>query len=448
MLTAFDEAQHPLERDTTFLPGVEGGQRSRVVDEKENHRALARGRRGGSAFARWRGARLERESEQGGQHFGGSILHPAPGFAARAPAIIAGMKAGILGLSLVGKSTLFRLLTGYAGGGHGGRPEPRLGVARVPDPRVDALGNIFNPKKRTWATVEYADVPGVSRGEGAALVDLPALRGVDALVHVVRAFESDLVPHPEGSIDPLRDASTLELELILADLGTVERRIERLAANIQKAKLPEDVAERELFLRLKDALEAETPLRELNLSEDERRRLRGYALLSEKPLLLVANLDEDRTRGADAFLDSSGLAEFARRPQVALCAVAAPIEAEMAELAPEDARAFREDLGLAEPGLDRVIRTSYELLGLLSFLTVGEDECRAWTIRRGTKAQLAAGTIHSDIERGFIRAEVVPFGDLVAAGSLAACRERGTLRLEGKEYEVRDGDVINFRFAV
>ncbi len=260
MVTTFDEAQHPLERDTPFLPGVERGQRSRVVDEKENHRPLARGRRGGSAFARWRGARLERESEQDGQHFGGSILHPAPRFAARATAIIAGMKAGILGLSLVGKSTLFQLLTGNAGPGHGGRPEARLGVARVPDPRVDALGDIFNPKKRTWATVEYVDVPGVSRGEGAALVDLPALRGVDALVHVVRAFESDLVPHPEGSIDPLRDASTLELELILADLGTVERRIERLAASIQKAKLPEDVAERELFLRLKDALEAEKPL--------------------------------------------------------------------------------------------------------------------------------------------------------------------------------------------
>ena len=166
------------------------------------------------------------------------------------------MKAGILGLSLVGKSTLFQLLTGNAGPGHGGRPEARLGVARVPDPRVDALGDIFNPKKRTWATVEYADVPGVSRGEGAALVDLPALRGVDALVHVVRAFESDLGPHPEGSIDPLRDASTLELELILADLGTVERRIERLEASIQKAKLPEDVTERELFLRLKKTLEA------------------------------------------------------------------------------------------------------------------------------------------------------------------------------------------------
>jgi len=358
------------------------------------------------------------------------------------------MKAGIVGLSLVGKSTLFQLLTGSPSPPAGSRPEARLGVARVPDPRVDALAGIFNPKKRTWATVEYVDVPGVGRGQGSALVDLPALRGVDALVHVVRAFESETVPHPEGSVDPLRDASVLDLELILADLATVERRIERLEANIQKAKTPEDVAERELFLKLKEGLEAEKPLRELGLSDDERQRLRGYALLSEKPLLVVANLDEEGMRDADAVLGSSGLAEFARRPRVALCAVSAPIEAEMAELDGEDARAFREDLGLSEPGLDRVIRTSYELLGLISFLTVGEDECRAWTIRRGTKAQVAAGAIHSDIERGFIRAEVVQCEELLTAGSLAACRERGTLHLEGKEYEVKDGDVINFRFAV
>jgi len=358
------------------------------------------------------------------------------------------MKAGIVGLSLVGKSTLFQLLTGTASPPPGSRPEARLGVARVPDPRVETLAGIFNPKKKTWATVEYVDVPGVSRGEGSALVDLPALRGVDVLVHVVRAFESELVPHPEGSIDPLRDASVLDLELILADLVTVERRIERLEANIQKAKEAEDVAERELFLRLKEGLESEKPLRELGLADEERRRLRGYALLSEKPLLVVANLGEDLLRDAAGYLDTSGLAELGRRPQVGLCAVSAPIEAEMAELDPTDARAFREDLGLDEPGLERVIRTSYELLGLISFLTVGEDECRAWTIRRDTRARLAAGAIHSDIERGFIRAEVVPFEDFVAAGSIAACREKGTLRLEGKEYMVKDGDVVNFRFAV
>ena len=358
------------------------------------------------------------------------------------------MKAGILGLSLAGKSTLFQLLTGSPAPPPGGRPEARVGIARVPDPRVFRLAEIFHPKKRTLATVEYVDVPGVAKGEGQALVDLPALRGVDALVHVVRAFESESAPHPDGSLDALRDAKMLELELILADLQTVERRIERLEANIKKANRPEDVSERALFERLKQTLEAEKPLRELGLGEEEQARLRGYALLSGKPMLLVANLGESQIREASAWLVRSGLQEFAKKPGLGVCAVAAPIEAEMAELTPEDAQAFREDLGLAEPGLDRVIRSTYELLGLVSFLTAGEDECRAWTIGRGTRAQLAAGAIHSDIERGFIRAQVVAFSDLVAAGSLAACREKGTLRLEGRDYLVQDGDVIEFKFNV
>jgi GTP-binding protein YchF len=358
------------------------------------------------------------------------------------------MKAGILGLPLVGKSTLFQLLTGTAAPPAGSRPEPRVAIARVPDPRVARLADIFRPRKTTLATVEYVDVPGVAKGEGAALVDLPALRGVDAFVHVVRAFESPTVPHPEGSIGPSRDAAMLELELILADLATVERRIERLAANIKKAKKAEDVAEHELFLKLKAALEAERPLRELELPPEEKKRLRGYGLLSEKPLLLVANVGEGAIRDSAAFLASSGLSALATRPRVGLVAVSAPIEAEMAQLPADDARAFREDLGLAEPGLDRVIRSTYELLGLVSFLTAGEDECRAWTIPRGTKAPLAAGAIHSDIERGFIRAQVVAFDDLLAAGSLAACRERGSLRLEGREYEVKDGDVVEFKFNV
>jgi GTP-binding protein YchF len=358
------------------------------------------------------------------------------------------MKAGILGLSLAGKSTLFQLLTGTAAAAASGRPEARLGIARVPDPRVQALARIFEPRKTTLATVEYVDVPGVARGEGKALVDLPALRGVDAFVHVVRAFESDTVPHPEGTVDPRRDANALEIELILADLLTVERRLERLEANLKKANKPEDAAERTLFLRLKEALEGEQPLRAIGLSEDEHKKLRGYSLLSEKPMLILANLGEADLREAGARLEALGLPTFARRPGVALSAVSAPIEAEMAQLAPEDALAFREDLGLAEPGLDRVIRSTYDLLGLVSFLTAGPDECRAWTIKRGTRARAAAGTIHSDIERGFIRAQVVSFPDLVAAGSLAACRERGTLRDEGRDYEVKDGDVIEFKFNV
>ena len=358
------------------------------------------------------------------------------------------MKAGIIGLSSAGKSSLFQLLTGAPAAPPGGRPEPRMGVARVPDARVERLAEMYKPKKKTLATVDYVDVPGVAKGEGSALVDLPALRGVDALVHVVRAFESDLAPHPDGSVDAMRDARMLELELILADLGAVEGRLERLEASIKKLNKPEDVAERVLFLKMKEALEAEKPLRELALSDEERRRLKNYSFLSEKPMLLVLNVGEDQMKDADALLEKTGLAAFAAAPGRALCPVSATIEAEVAQLSPEDARAFREDLGLKEPGLDRVIRTSYALLGLVSFLTAGEDECRAWTIRKGTRAQLAAGTIHSDIERGFIRAEVVAFDDLVAAGSLAACRDKGTLRLEGKDYIVRDGDVINFRFNV
>jgi len=360
------------------------------------------------------------------------------------------VKVGIIGLPSSGKSTLFQLLTGAPAPPPGGRPEARLGVARVPDPRVEALAVMYRPKKKTPATVEYVDVPGVAKGEGSALVDLPALRGVDALVHVVRAFESATVSHPDGSVDPLRDAKMLELELILADLGMVERRLERLEAGIKKTRRADDVAEREVFVKLKDALEAERPLRDVvpGLTEEERKRLRSYSFLSEKPLLLVVNMGEDDVRDAAAWLERRGLAGFASAPGMALCPVSAPIEAEMAQLSGEDARAFRDDLRLEEPGLDRVIRTSYALLGLVSFLTAGEDECRAWTIRRGTKAQQAAGAVHSDIERGFIRAEVVAYDDLMAAGSLPACRERGTLRLEGKDYVVRDGDVINFRFNV
>lgn len=358
------------------------------------------------------------------------------------------MKVGIIGLPAVGKSTLFQLLTRSPPAPPGGKPEARVGIAKVPDPRLDRLAEMFKPKKKTPATVEYVDVPGVSKGEGASLVDLPALRGVDAFVHIVRAFESETVAHSEGSVDAARDAKMIEEELVLADLVAVDTRLQRIEANIKKANRAEDVAERAVFLKMKEALEAEKPLRQVEFDAEERKRLRAYSFVSDKPVILVVNLGEDHIRNAAAFLDSSGLSAFAARPGYSLCPVSAPIEAEMADLKPEDAAAFREDLGLKEPGLDRVIRASYDLLGLISFLTAGEDECRCWTIRRGQKAQAAAGEIHSDIERGFIRAEVIAYEDLIKAGSFAAARENATLRLEGKDYVVRDGDVVHFRFNV
>ena len=355
------------------------------------------------------------------------------------------MKAGIIGLTGVGKSALFPLLTGpptfrRRAGRRPGRASPGCRT------RGSSAQRDVSAEEEDYATVEYVDVPGVAKGEGSALVDLPALRGVDALVHVVRAFESELVPHPDGSVDPLRDAKMLELELILADLGAVEKRIEKLEANIKKAKRPKTSPSGAVPAH-EGVLEAEKPLRGVDLTEEERRRLRNYSFLSEKPLLIVA--EPRRRAGQGRASDRSvGLRELAARPGLCGLPVSATIEAEMRQLPPDDARAFMDDLGLKEPGLDRVIHSSYTLLGLISFLTAGEDECRAWTIRRGTKAQQAAGAIHSDIERGFIRAEVVSYEDLVAAGSLAACRDKATLRLEGKDYVVHDGDVINFRFNV
>jgi hypothetical protein len=359
------------------------------------------------------------------------------------------LKVGIIGLASVGKSALFRVLTG-APPPQAGRPEARAGIAKVPDPRLKALADLYKPKKVTPATIEFVDVPGVAKGQGSALVDLPALRGVDAFLHVVRAFRNDAVAHVEGTIDPERDVEMLELELMLADLTLVATRLERLEQSIRKLNKPEDKAEKELFLRLKAHLEGERPLREMEVSpaSDDARRLRNYSLLSIKPVVAAINMGDDDIKSPGGILNLKKLQAFAAKPNVALCPVAATIEAEIADLGPEDADAFRKDLGLDEPGLDRIVRSAYGLLGLLSFLTAGEDECRAWTIRRNTRAQNAAGEIHSDIERGFIRAEVVPYESLIALGSIAACRERATLRLEGKDYIVQDGDVINFRFNV
>jgi hypothetical protein len=356
------------------------------------------------------------------------------------------MQLGILGFPKVGKTTLFNILTAshQATDKFSASRQTNVGVAQVPDPRLSRLRDLFEPRKFTPATVDYVDIPGIRKGEGAESLDLGKLRTVDALVHVVRAFEDPELPHPHGSVDPARDLANLELELILADHEVVERRLEKLAQAQKRGLKPEEERERELLAgTVLPALEAERPLREVELGPDDERRLRGFQLLSARPMLVVLNVGE----GDLAAADPQRLG-WKPRPGSEAVVVSAPIEQEIAGLSAEEQREFLAELGLTEPSLDRVIRASYHLLGLISFFTVGEDEVRAWTLRRGTHAREAAGSIHSDIERGFIRAEVVGWEDLVRLGSLAAARTAGLLRLEGKEYEVRDGEVIHFRFAV
>jgi len=356
------------------------------------------------------------------------------------------METGILGLAKSGKTTLFNILTAarqetdkFARSG-----ETHVGVATVPDPRLARLRELFRPKKYTPATVRYVDVPGIERGEGAENLDLPKLKDVDALLHAVRAFEDPELVHPEGSVDPGRDVETMDLELILADHALVERRLERLAKGARRGVTAEEEREKRLLAEVVlPALEAERPLRTVELDPDDERRLRGFQLLSAKPMLVVVNVGEGEVAAADP-------AAFGVEPAPGRRAivVSAPIEEEISRLEPAEQAEFLADLGLAEPSAGRVIRASFELLGLVAFFTVGEDEVRAWTIRRGTTARRAGAAIHSDIERGFIRAEVVPWDELLRLGSLAACREAGSLRLEGKDYVVQDGEVVHFRFNV
>ena len=358
------------------------------------------------------------------------------------------MRIGLFGFPQTGKSSLFRLLTGAQPGAPGGRDAVQIGIAKVPDRRLDKLSEMHKPKKTTPATVEYMDLAAIEKGEAADVLPLEQLRTVDALAHVVRAFRDEAVPHTEGTVDAVRDAITMEMELILADHTIAERRLEKLEMAVKKANREEDRKDLETLRKCLATLEAETPLRELELTEDESKRLRGFTFLSLKPLLIVVNADEADAAKLDSGAAAFGLASFAGRPGTEVVALSAKIEAEIAQLDRADADAFRAELGIAAPALDRMIRASYHLLGRLSFFTAGEDECRAWTIRRGTRARQAAGAIHSDIEKGFIRAELCAYEDLIAAKSWAACRDRGTLRLEGKDYVMQDGDVVNFRFNV
>ncbi len=357
-----------------------------------------------------------------------------------------------MGLPGSGKSTVFNALTGAqaeTGGFSGGRAAPNVGVVKVPDARLDALSELFHPKKTTPADVTYVDVaiPAGAAREGTIQPDVLAqIRNADALVHVARAFEGGVAERPA---DPWRDVDELDLEFTVADLTVVEKRLEKLRTSGRHGSASEreqNALEEQLLDRLLPHLSEGHPLRTLDLTDDDERRLRGYRFLTQKPVLVILNIDENRLAEASS-LEEAGRARHAQ-PHVDVAALAGKIEAEIAQLPPEDAGAFMADLGIAEASRGRVIRLTYALLGLFSFFTAGEDECRAWTLSVGGSAVDAAAAIHTDLARGFIRAEVVTYDDLMACGSMVEARKRGLLRAEGKAYKVRDGDVIEVLFNV
>jgi GTP-binding protein YchF len=358
------------------------------------------------------------------------------------------LKIGILGLSQVGKTTLFQILTHAHGSGLGsGRPEAHVGVVRVPDTRLERLAEMFQPKKTTFATIEYVDTPGSVIALAREGAESKNLRELDALIHVVRVFEEEAIPTEGGAVNPRADIENVELELILSDLTVVEKRLERLVKDIKKQKNPALEIEFGALGKCKAALERQMPLREVTLDANESKAIRGFTFLSLKPLLYVLNLgerDAARANVAEEFAAEAGLKQ---RPNTAVAAVCGKVEAELAELSDEEAAEFLASYGLKESAISRLIRASYHLLGLISFFTVGEDECRAWTLHVGSTALDAAGEVHTDIQRGFIRAEVIGFDELLAAGSFAEARSRGVLRLEGKEYVVHDGEIIHIRHS-
>lgn len=362
------------------------------------------------------------------------------------------LTSGIIGLPMVGKTTIFNLLTNSnqeTSNFLSGKTETITASAKVPDKRIDFLTQMYKPRKITYAQIQFSEVPGLvrgaSEGKGVGNQFLSAIRNADLLVHVVRAFENSDVPHVEDEINPLKDIETISYEVLLADMDLVEKRIQRIQAGKKITK--ENAFELEVLQKCLAALEEESLISQLGLSEEERFTLKNYAFLTEKPMMLVINIDEDQYREG-TYPGKTEVEKYADEKGIAILEICGRMEMEISQLPEEDREVFMEDLGLAEPGIDRLARAVYEYLGLISFLTAGEDEVRAWTIKKQTDAKKAAGKIHSDIERGFIRAETVAFGDLVTAGTMGKAREKGMFRLEGKEYIVQDGDIINFRFNV